>query len=123
MVDQLSRAMSKHVECNANGSEEQPAQPTDVKEQESESHELRYVLTQKGGQALLYSGYCFYKVRDGENRKTFWRCSKYRTESCEVRVTTQDERVVSIRGEHKHPSEPDIERKNTSFELVSQSSG
>ena len=118
--------MSKHVEYNANGSEEQPAQPADVKEQESESHaytELRYVLTQKGGHALLYSGYCFYKVRDGENRKTFWRCSKYRTESCEVRVTTQDDRVVSIRGEHKHPSEPDIERKHTSSELVSRSSG
>lgn len=98
-------------------SEELSAYPVDAKECESRgSTDVRYVLTQKGGQALLYCGYCFYKVRDGENRKTFWRCSKYRTESCEVRVTTQEDRVVSIRGEHNHPPEHDPDRKHVSSE-------
>ena len=105
--------------------EDLPAYPVDAKECENRvSTEVRYVLTQKGGQALLYCGYCFYKVRDGENRKTFWRCSKYRTESCEVRVTTQEDRVVSIRGEHNHTPEHDPDRKHATSEsqLVSHSS-
>ena len=81
--------------------------------------EVRYVLTQKGGQALLYGGHCFYKVRDGENRKTFWRCSKYRTESCEVRVTTLENQVVGVRGQHKHPAENNSDRIRVSSEAQS----
>lgn len=91
------------------------------KEEEHGSTDVRYVLTQKGGQALLYLGHCFYKVRDGENRKTFWRCSKYRTESCEVRVTTHEDQVVSIRGQHNHPAEsnPDRIRASSDMQQVS----
>ncbi|CAI8030296.1 hypothetical protein GBAR_LOCUS17176 [Geodia barretti] len=88
-------------------------QPVEIKEDPTE---VRYVLTQKGGQALLYGGHCFYKVRDGENRKTFWRCSKYRTESCEVRVTTLEDQVVGIRGQHKHPAENNSDRIRASSE-------
>lgn len=102
-------------------SEEQSQQttypvPVEVKEDPTE---VRYVLTQKGGQALLYGGHCFYKVRDGENRKTFWRCSKYRTESCEVRVTTLDNQVVGVRGQHKHPAENNSDRIRVSSEAQS----
>ena len=85
-------------------------------EVKEESSEVRYVLTQKGGQALLYAGHCFYKVRDGEKRKTFWRCSKYRTETCEVRVTTHEDQVISVRGHHNHPPESNIDRIRASSE-------
>ena len=88
-------------------------QPLSVEVKEDPT-KVQYVLTQKGGQALLYGGHCFYKVRDGENRKTFWRCSKYRTESCEVRVTTLEDQVVGIRGQHKHPAENNSDRIRTS---------
>lgn len=93
--------------------QQQQSVPVEVKEDPTE---VRYVLTQKGGQALLYGGHCFYKVRDGENRKTFWRCSKYRTESCEVRVTTLEDQVVGIRGQHKHPAENNSDRIRASSE-------
>ena len=95
--------------------QQQPVTAVDVKEDPTE---VRYVLTQKGGQALLYGGHCFHRVRDGENRKTFWRCSKSRTtESCEVGVTTLENHVVGVRGQHNHPAEYNSDRIRASSEI------
>ena len=112
-VDQERQPMTVEIKPQQQQQQQQQQMQAEVKEDPTE---VRYVLTQKGGQALLYGGHCFYKVRDGENRKTFWRCSKYRTESCEVRVTTLEDQVVGVRGQHRHPAENNSDRIRASSE-------
>ena len=65
----------------------------------------KFVLTQKGGQALMHAGYVYLKIREGDNGKAFWRCSKHRIETCEARVTSIGNSIESIRGTHNHPPE------------------
>lgn len=70
----------------------------------AEEPEFKLVLTQKGGQALMYNGYMYYKIRDGEKGRVWWRCVKFHSSSwaCEARLTTLGHKVESTRKEHNH---------------------
>ncbi len=73
-----------------------------LKVQEGHTPELKFVLTQKGGHALMYDGYVYYKIRDGGNGRIFWRCTHH-SRGCEARLTTiSNKRVESHRNEHDH---------------------
>jgi len=69
------------------------------------SEECKYVLTRKGYRALMYKGCVFCKVREGDNGRVFWRCTKAADRNCKVRITTINEKIESCRNEHNHLSE------------------
>ena len=69
------------------------------------SEECKYVLTRKGCKALMYRGCVFCKVREGDNGRVFWRCTKAADRNCKVRITTVNEKIESCRNEHNHLSE------------------
>lgn len=50
----------------------------------------------------MHEGYAFYKVRNGENGRTFWRCVK---STCKARISTVDNHIDSLRNEHNHLTE------------------
>ena len=50
----------------------------------------------------MHDGYAFYKVRNGENGRAFWRCVK---STCRARISTVDNTIDSIRNEHNHITE------------------
>lgn len=77
----------------------------------------RFVLTRKGGQALMYKGYAFCKVREGENGRVFWRCTKAVDRGCKVRITTLSERVESCRNEHNHLTEEEENEVMNEYKL------
>ena len=63
--------------------------------------ELKFVLTQKGGQALMHGRFIYYKIRDGVNGRVFWRCTRH-SKGCEARLTTLGQSVECQRNEHNH---------------------
>lgn len=52
---------------------------------------------------IIYAGHTFYKHTQTA-QKIHWRCSKFRTSQCIVRLhTDKDGAIRSIRGSHNHP--------------------
>ena len=72
----------------------------------------KYVSTRKGGNALMHNGYAYYKVRNGENGRVFWKCVKL---DCKARISTVNDYIASCRHEHNHLTEEEenkVENKN-----------
>lgn len=68
----------------------------------SEGERCKYVSTRKGGNALMHNGYAYYKVRNGENGRVFWKCVKL---DCKARISTVNDYIASCRHEHNHLTE------------------
>ena len=63
--------------------------------------EAEFITTTRGGTALVYQGYKYYKIRSGVDGKTFWRCAHRKR--CPARATTLDNNVQSMNENHDHP--------------------
>ena len=63
--------------------------------------EAEFITTTRGGTALVYQGYKYYKICSGIDGKTFWRCAH--SKRCPARATTLDNHVQSTNENHDHP--------------------
>lgn len=61
----------------------------------------------------MHNGYAYYKVRNGENGRVFWKCVKL---DCKARISTVNDYIASCRHEHNHLTEEEenkVERKSS----------
>src|SRR6218665_1348819 len=58
-----------------------------------------FVRSQKGKRKLCLSEFMFVKVSDGADKKEIWKCE---IRTCNSRVHTKNDIVISERGEHNH---------------------
>lgn len=60
-----------------------------------------FVMSQKNKMLLCYMGYVYTQEKQ-IGLKVFWKCSKYYSNKCYGRATTQETTVISVK-EHNHP--------------------
>lgn len=68
--------------------------------------EFVYVAGQRGKPKLVVEGNTFFRTK-GDERRTYWSCSKYKSKNCKCKViTTANSMVIKFTfRHHTHPPE------------------
>lgn len=64
---------------------------------------LAQFITCGSARFLVSDGFKFHK-NNGYNGREYWLCQGHHRFGCSVRVTTKNDIIKSIKGEHNHPS-------------------
>ena len=65
--------------------------------------------SQRGGEVFLHEGHEYLRRTPAQwmsPDKKYWRCRKYKSQSCKAMLVTQGERIVSGPSEHSHSGDP-----------------
>lgn len=65
-----------------------------------------YVAGQRGKPKLVVEGNSFFRTK-GDGKRTYWSCSKYKSQNCKCKViTTENSMVIKFTfRHHTHPPE------------------
>lgn len=63
---------------------------------------LKFVTSEKGKPKLLFDGHLYYKDKEVDVNKIYWKCENYRKVKCVARLVSEGDHIIKKSGDHNH---------------------